>query len=199
MIPVGLGERWETLTITFKTFPCHVTAQSPVQALLALRAKEPFGPADVDKIVVEVADKVLSHHADPAPRDVATAQYSLPFTIALALHRDPGDPQSFLDGPNQNPAILELARRVALAPHAKDGANEDQMACRFFITLKDGRTLHIERTDFEGTSTSPLTRERLEQKFLKTSSTVLGEKQCAALLERLNNLENVQVAELFRF
>ena len=168
MIPVGLGERWETLTIAFKTFPCHVTAQSPVQALLALRAKQPFEPEDVDRIVVEVADKVLSHHDDAAPRDVATAQYSLPFTIALALHRDPGDPQAFLDGPNQNPAILELAKRVKLEPYAKDGANDDQMACRIFITLKNGRTFHIARTDFEGTATSPLTRERLEQKFLKT-------------------------------
>ena len=135
---------------------------------------------------------MLSHHDDAAPRDVATAQYSLPFTIALALHRDPGDPQAFLDGPNQNPAILELAKRVKLEPYAKDGANDDQMACRIFITLKNGRTLHIARTDFEGTATSPLTRERLEQKFLKTSSSVIGEKQRTELLARLNNLEDVE-------
>ncbi len=117
------GSRWETLTITFKTFPCHVTSQSPVQALLALRAQNKFAPEDVARIVLEVSDKVLSHHADPAPRDVATAQYSLPFTMALALYRDPGDPQAFLDGPNQNPAILELAKRVELVPYAKDGPN----------------------------------------------------------------------------
>lgn len=197
-ITAGLGERWETLTITFKTFPCHVTAQSPVQALLALRAKEPFGPANVDKVAIEVSDKVLSHHGDPAPRDVATAQYSLPFTIALALHRDPGDPQAFLDGPNQNTAILDLARRVELHPYAKEGPNNNDMACRLFITLKDGRTLSIARTDFEGTTTSPLTRERLEQKFLKTSSAALGEKQRTELLARLNHLEDVKVAELFR-
>ncbi len=198
VIPVGLGERWETLTITFKTFPCHVTSQSPVQALLALRAQHSFAPADVARIVIEVSDKVLSHHADPAPRDVATAQYSLPFTIALALFRDPGDPQAFLDGPNQNPAILELAKRVALEPYEKSGPNGNDMACRLHITLKDGPTLSIARTDFEGTTTSPLTRERLEQKFLKLSSTVLGEKPRIELLERLNDLESVKVAELFK-
>lgn len=192
------GSRWETLTITFKTFPCHVTSQSPVQALLALRAQNSFAPEDVAKITIEVSDKVLSHHADPAPRDVATAQYSLPFTMALALHRDPGDPQAFLDGPNQNPAILELARRVELLPYAKAGANNNDMACRLHITLNDGRTLSIARTDFEGTTTSPLTRERLEQKFLKLSSSVLGERERTALLARLNDLEDVKVAELFK-
>ena len=176
-ITSDLGTRWETLTITFKTFPCHVTSQSPVQALLTLRAQNTFAPEDVEKILIEVSDKVLSHHANPAPQDVATAQYSLPFTIALALYRDPGDPQAFLDGPNQNPAILELAKRVALAPYAKDGPNNNDMACRLHITLKDGRKLNIARTDFEGTTTSPLTRERLEQKFLKLSSSVMAESR----------------------
>jgi 2-methylcitrate dehydratase PrpD len=198
-ITSDLGTRWETLTITFKTFPCHVTSQSPVQALLTLRAQNTFAPEDVENILIEVSDKVLSHHANPAPQDVATAQYSLPFTIALALYRDPGDPQAFLDGPNQNPAILELAKRVALAPYAKDGPNSNDMACRLHITLKDGRTLRIARADFEGTTTSPLTRERLEQKFRKLSSTVMADKQRDELLTRLNALEDVKVAELFRF
>jgi 2-methylcitrate dehydratase PrpD len=193
-----LGTRWETLTITFKTFPCHVTSQSPVQALLTLRAQNTFAPEDVEKILIEVSDKVLSHHANPAPQDVATAQYSLPFTIALALYRDPGDPQAFLDGPNQNPAILELAKRVTLAPYAKDGPNNNDMACRLNISLKDGRKLSIARTDFEGTTTSPLTRERLEQKFLKLSSSVMAEKPRTELLARLNALEEVKVEELFR-
>ena len=157
-----------------------------------------FTPEDVAQITIEVSDKVLSHHADPAPRDVATAQYSLPFTIALALYRDPGDPQAFLDGPNQNPAILELAKRVALRPYSKDGPNTNDMACRLHIALKDGRTLSMAKTDFEGTTTSPLSRERLEQKFLKLSG-VIPEAQRTSLLARLNNLEDVKVAELFKF
>jgi 2-methylcitrate dehydratase PrpD len=169
-----------------------------VQALLALRAQHSFAPEDVTGIGIEVSDKVLSHHADPAPRDVATAQYSLPFTIALALYRDPGDPQAFLDGPNQNPAILALAKRVALRPYAKDGPNNNDMACRLHITLNDGRTLSIARTDFEGTTTSPLSRERLEQKFLKLSA-VIPDVQRMELLARLNALEDVKVEELFRF
>jgi 2-methylcitrate dehydratase PrpD len=198
LIAEGLGERWETLTITFKTFPCHVTSQSPVQALLALRAQNTFAPEDVARITIDVSDKVLSHHTETEPRDVATAQYSLPFTMALAMYRDPGDPQAFLDGPYQNPAIIELAKRVELRPYAKDGPNNNDMACRLHIVLKDGRSLKIEKTDFEGTVTSPLTRERLEQKFLKLTD-IIPEAQRTELLARLNNLEAVKVAELFQF
>src|ERR1700730_6898322 len=72
LMATGLGERWETLTITFKTFPCHVTSQSPVQALLALRAQHQFTPADVARITIEVSDKVLSGMVNTAPRDEAS-------------------------------------------------------------------------------------------------------------------------------
>ena len=58
--------------------------------------------------------------------------------------------------------------------------------------------MNIEKTDFEGTVTSPLTRERLEQKFLKLTG-IIPETQRTELLARLNNLENQKVAELFRF
>jgi len=72
------------------------------------------------------------------------------------------------------------------------------MACRLHIELKDGRTLRIAKTDFEGTTTSPLSRQRLEQKFLKLAD-VIPDAQRTALLARLNDLEDVKVAELFRF
>jgi 2-methylcitrate dehydratase PrpD len=54
------------------------------------------------------------------------------------------------------------------------------------------------KTDFEGTTTSPLSRQRLEQKFLKLTG-VIPKAQRTALLARLNNLEDVSVAELFKF
>jgi 2-methylcitrate dehydratase PrpD len=72
------------------------------------------------------------------------------------------------------------------------------MACRLHIELKDGRTLSLAKTDFEGTTTSPLSRERLEQKFLKLCG-VIPDAQRTELLARLNNLEAVKVSELFKF
>jgi 2-methylcitrate dehydratase PrpD len=72
------------------------------------------------------------------------------------------------------------------------------MACRLHIALQDGRTLSMAKTDFEGTTTSPLSRQRLEQKFLKLSA-VIPDAQRTALLARLNNLETMEVAELFKF
>ena len=144
----GLGTRWESLNIWFKMFPCHVTAQAPVRAMRQLAQQYRFGPQDVARIVIEVSDKVLSHHAERAPRDVGTAQYSVPFSVALALFRDPADPQAFLDGPNQDPKILELCKKIELRPYETAIAAGNNATCRLEVTLADGRTLVEQQNRF---------------------------------------------------
>jgi 2-methylcitrate dehydratase PrpD len=194
----GLGTRWESLKIWFKMFPCHVTAQSPVRAVQQLQREHRFGPQDVARIVIEVSEKVLSHHADPAPRDVGTAQYSVPFSVALALFRDPADPQAFLDGPNQNPEILDLSKRIELRPYGDTIAVGHNAICRLQVTLADGQTLSISKTDVDEADTPETSEQRIEQKFLNLASG-LAEDRRTELLARLNAIEEHDVAEIFSF
>ena len=195
-----LGARWETLTTAFKAFPCHVTAQAPVQALLDLKRQHAFVPLDVASFVLSASEKVLSHHADPAPKDVATAQYSVPYSLALALFRDPSYPRAFLDGPDQNEdiitlsrRIITLSRRIVLKPNDGENARND-LACRLDIVLRDGRALTMSRRDFEGTTTSPISRQRLREKFFFLSS--LETEHSQEIYNRLNRIEEWTVASL---
>jgi 2-methylcitrate dehydratase PrpD len=194
----GLGTRWESLNIWFKMFPCHVTAQAPVRAMRQLAQQYRFGPQDVARIVIEVSDKVLSHHAERAPRDVGTAQYSVPFSVALALFRDPADPQAFLDGPNQDPKILELCEKIELRPYEKAIAAGNNATCRLEITLADGRMLVSSKTDFDEDDASETLERRVERKFSNLTNT-LPAGRSAELLARLNAIEQQNVAELFSF
>jgi 2-methylcitrate dehydratase PrpD len=157
-----------------------------------------FDPQDVARIVIEVSDKVLSHHAERAPRDVGTAQYSVPFSVALALFRDPADPQAFLDGPSQDPKILELCKKIELRPYGKTIATGNNATCRLEITLADGRTLISSKTDFDEDDVSESPEKRVERKFLNLTNT-LPAGRSAELLARLNAIERQNVAELFSF
>jgi 2-methylcitrate dehydratase PrpD len=198
----GLGSRWDSLNIWFKMFPCHVTAQAPVRAIQQLPREHKFGIDDVARIVLAVSDKVLSHHADRAPTDVGTAQYSVPFSVALALFRDPADPQAFLDGPNQNPKILEVCRAIELRPYGSSigssiGAGHNA-ACRLDVTLKDGRILSIDKTDGDERDSSAAVEPLVEKKFFNLTSG-LPSGRPAELLGRLKAVEDRNVAELLRF
>ena len=46
----GLGETFETLNLCIKRFPCHITAHTPVQAVLDLKAEHGFGGHEVEAV-----------------------------------------------------------------------------------------------------------------------------------------------------
>ena len=51
-LTLGLGENYVTLSIYMKRFPCHGTAQAPLQALEEIRAERSFTPADIAGIEI---------------------------------------------------------------------------------------------------------------------------------------------------
>jgi 2-methylcitrate dehydratase PrpD len=193
----GLGTRWDSLNIWFKMFPCHVTAQAPVRAVQELQGCHKFTADDVAHIVLAASDKVLSHHADRAPTDVGTAQYSVPFSVALALFRDPADPQAFLDGPNQNPKILEICRAIELRPYGAITAGLNTN-CRLDVTLKDGRVLSIDKTDGDERDPSAAVEPLVEKKFFNLTG-ALPDDHAARLLARLKTIEDRSITSLFHF
>ena len=194
----GLGARWDSLNIAFKMFPCHVTAQAPVRAIRDLQRGHEFSPDDVARIVLYASDKVLSHHAERAPSDVGTAQYSVPFSVALALFRDPADPQAFLDGPQQNPKILDVCRAIELRPYATMIAAGHNATCRLEVTLKDGRTLAMDKGDDGRGEALAGIMPQVEGKFLNLTTGLPGARS-AELLARLKTIEDRGIASLFRF
>jgi 2-methylcitrate dehydratase PrpD len=194
----GLGTRWDSLNIWFKMFPCHVTAQAPVRAIQELQRAHKFTADDVARIVLAASDKVLSHHADRAPADVGTAQYSVPFSLALALFRDPADPQAFLDGPNQNPKILEICRAIELRPYGTAIAAGLNSTCRLDVTLKDGRVLSVDKTDGDERDPSAAVEPLVEKKFFNLTGALPGNRP-AELLARLKTIEDRDIASLFHF
>jgi 2-methylcitrate dehydratase PrpD len=65
------------------------------------------------------------------------AQYSIPFCVALALHREARDPESWDETALADPQIRALCRRVRLVPERS--AEHAGMASTVTIALADGR------------------------------------------------------------
>src|SRR5215472_16897837 len=91
----GFGTDYFTLDIMLKRYACHITAHNPVEATLDLRNEHKFTAADVAAITIAGNERMAKTNNIPAPGDMMMAQYSIPFSVALSLHRDPIDPRSF--------------------------------------------------------------------------------------------------------
>src|SRR5215468_1304630 len=160
----GLGETHLTMTAMIKRFACHITAHNPVEATLDLKEEHGFYGADIASIAVLGNERMARVNNIPAPADVMLAQYSIPFSVALCVYRDPRDPRAFDDSAVRDPEIRALAQEVTLS--VADGQASGDLACTLTITLKDGRVFTRRVTGFRGTPERPLDQAGLREKFL---------------------------------
>jgi 2-methylcitrate dehydratase PrpD len=182
-----LGSHWETLKICIKRYPCHVTAQAPVQALRELMTEHGFSGGDVAAISLSCSEKVLSHHDIRAPGDIMSAQYSVPFCVALALHRDPEDPRSFDESALRDPDILRTCANLRLqARHDLPSA----WSAALTVTLRDGRTLETLASGFLGMPAQPLTPADERRRFMLLATDPMDAEKATAWYERLMTLDS---------
>jgi 2-methylcitrate dehydratase PrpD len=176
----NLGHEFVTLSTVLKRYPCHATAHAAVGAVRALQQEHGFSGGEIDAITVTGTTRMIERHNIVEPADLMLAQYSLPFSVALALFREARDPQSWDMSALADPQIRQLARRVRLRP--QEGHGQGAMGSTAALTLADGK--RFERHEPSGM----LEPGALEDKFLRLTRGVLGGR-AAALYERLQNLE----------
>ncbi len=181
-----LKERWEVLHICMKRYACHMNAQTAVQSLRGLMSEHGFHGADVASILVEGHEKLASHHNIREPGDLMQAQYSVPFCVALALFRDPENPNSFVTGALDDASIRAACRIVELRANAQ--FNQTPLPTRITVRLKDGREFTRIGETFKGMPGDPLSSEDMRRKFMLLTA---GRDPASAerLLSRLENLE----------
>jgi 2-methylcitrate dehydratase PrpD len=124
---------------------------------------------------------MVERHNILEPADLMLAQYSIPFSVALALHREARDPESWDEAALADPQIRALCRRVRLVP--EPAAEHAGTASTLTIALVDGRRLEARA------ETGTLEQGELEDKFLRLTRNRLGERRAATLYERLQRLE----------
>jgi 2-methylcitrate dehydratase PrpD len=125
---------------------------------------------------------MVERHNILEPADLMLAQYSIPFCVALALHREACNPESFDETALRDPQIRALCRRVRLV--LEPGAEHAGTPGRVTIAVADGRR-------FEGRAENGMLEPgELEDKFLRLTRRALGEPGAAALFARLQRLED---------
>jgi 2-methylcitrate dehydratase PrpD len=199
----GLGERWLLLDMMVKAYACHGTFQSVIDAIHRFRRSHPYDVTRVERVTVTAAGTGGVHmleerFANREPRTVLGAQYSLPFSVALALSRDVGDPRSYSEETLWDPQVRALAGRVELVAEPGRFGGPGQPTAEVSVTIA-GQTFTLPVTDWKGAPTNPYTYDEMAEKFRLYARPHLPPDRIEEVIRRVRDLEQERdVAELAR-
>jgi len=192
----GLGETYLMVDTEHKPYPTCRWTHSSIDALDGILAEHPVDPRDAEQIrVVGFSSLQLCSHT--VPEDIVSAQYSLPYLLALRIHGRPLTP-ALSEQDLTDPDVLRTARRVVIEPDpeadrsffASTGAPRERPATVTVRTVRGETHTRTVRSG-RGGAGQKLTAEELREKFRGLVEPVVGPAGSEELLGGIEQLESV--------
>jgi 2-methylcitrate dehydratase PrpD len=197
----GIGKRWLLEHCTIKAYPCHATCQPIVGAIQQFKQSHPIDGDDVSRIVIRAgAETSQQRFLNRTPDSLMGAQYSVPFTVALALYRDLDDPINYDESALADRRIRRLTNQI----HWEEDDSHDlepRGAADIELTI-GGETYPLVARSFKGAPSDPLTFADAEAKFRRFTRSLLTIREQTEIVNRVHRLERATkvrpIAKLLR-
>jgi 2-methylcitrate dehydratase PrpD len=171
----GLGERYRIEANYFKLYACCRYNHFALDAIEALGRAHPLPADEVASVTVTTIPFGL-RMADPNPRTMLAAKFSIPWAVAARLVLGHAGVEAFTERALGDPRVRALAGRVAVAADPEMSPRRtDAPTARVTIALRDGRVLEQTATVVRGDADRPAPAEEIAGKFLALASAVIGE------------------------
>jgi 2-methylcitrate dehydratase PrpD len=188
----GLGERWAIQPPSLKSYPTHVTHQAVVQAIQEFKQAQPLKPQAITRVVIRGDPHIMDErHAVRQPETVMGAQYSLPFTTAVALTRDLSNPLVYNAETVRDPLVRELALRVELVPVEAAGHAEPGVYPAEVLIESHEHTYTLETKPHKGSPGNPFTWGEVCEKFRRCTGSIIDTGQATAIIGAVAVLDGV--------
>jgi 2-methylcitrate dehydratase PrpD len=194
----NLGERFETLNVGFKPYPCCGSNHTSIDAVKKILGAHPEVAAEqVEKISIRTSRATKLHVGWPyEPKSMTTAQMNLLFCVAVLLH----DRNFFVDQVTEKsirrPDVLATTKKIEVLedPQFEALGDEGRHGVNVEIQLRDGRSYSEKVLHAKGSDKHPMTAAEVLQKFRLLSSRVLTRSRVEKLEDTLLNLEKLDDA-----
>jgi 2-methylcitrate dehydratase len=197
-------EDLESVTRTIlKRYNAEIHSQSAIEGILNLRDRHRFIASTVQRIDIEIFDVAFNIIGGGEEGDKTLVQtkeaadHSLPYLIAAAILDGQVMPEQYLPDRIRRGDVQELLRKVHVrsAPDLSERFPRE-MSCRLTVRLQDGRVLSIEKNDYEGFLSRPMSWDNAVQKFTRLSEPHVAGSLRSQIVETVEHLENHRVRRL---
>jgi 2-methylcitrate dehydratase len=152
-------------------------------------------PADIASIHLELPDGLFLRAVhEPEkwhPQTRETADHSIPYLVAVALHDGVVTPASFTPQRIHDPALRALISKMTIDPNPEFSRRyPDEIHCRLEVTTGSGQK-HVAQCVYpKGFPQNPMSDADVEAKFRSCCAALLTAQQCDRALALLWSLED---------
>ena len=186
-----------------KKYNAEFHSQSALEGILELGESHQLRPEQVERIEIAIFDvsyNIIGGGEEGDKHRVRTkeeADHSLPYMVAVALIDEEVTPAQYAPERIVREDVQSLLRKVTIRPDDEFSKRfPREMPCRIQVFLKGGAVLTIEKHDYEGFYSRPMSWEKAAMKFERLAAPYTSERLRRSIEETVEQLENKLVRQL---
>jgi 2-methylcitrate dehydratase len=199
-----LRENLERVNRTIlKKYNAEIHSQSAIEGMVELMGEQGFTGREIDRIridIFDVAHLIIGGGVEGDKTIVRTkeeADHSLQYMVSAAALDGEVLPPQYEPERILKDDIQSLLRRVTVVPDPGFSRRfPDEHACRLTVTLKDGRTVTREKSDYEGFHTRPMSWAKVEEKFHRLAEYGVDVFRREEIVKAVRHLDDISVKDL---
>lgn len=200
------NEDLERVTNTIiKKYNAEIHSQSSLEGMIELKEKHGFTADEVDKIEIEIFD--VAYHIigggeegdKTIVRTKEEADHSLQYMVSAALLDGQVMPEQYEKNRIEADDIQSLLEKVKVTPKQEYSDRfPDEMPTNLTVHLKSGETYSIEKSDYEGFYTRPMSWETIIQKFEGLAEPYTSKELREQIIGTVQDFEQYSVSDLMK-
>lgn len=186
-----------------KKYNAEIHSQSATEGALELQQEHGFTAQEIEKIDIDIfdvayhiigggeeGDKTIVHSKEEA-------DHSLHYIVSVALLDGDIMPEQYQQERIERDDVQTLLRKVNVKPKEEYTARfPEEMPCTVRIELKDGTAHTIDKHDYEGFTSRPMTWNGAVDKFNRLAGPFLNDELRREIPDVVHHLENHTAADL---
>lgn len=197
----GLGTRWETLEVGFKSSPASNGSITAMHTLQRIMRTHGLAAGDIAGIRASVSTNTLEHCGwlfDPAAsKGVLAAQMNLRYGLAAMALDGEATPAQYAESRIASPDVAAFLSKIevrAWEPYDKDPAL--RLACTLEVRSREGRGYTDETLYRPGGLEDPMSGVELERKFMALASQVVSADRASKCMKHIQAIERAPRVEI---
>ncbi|MGV6873093.1 MmgE/PrpD family protein [Pseudochelatococcus sp. B33] len=185
-----------------KKYNAEIHSQSSIEGALELQAQHGFKAEEIERIEIDIFD--VAYHIigggeegdKTIIRTKEEADHSLQYMVGVALIDGNVLPAQYEPERILRDDIQGLLKRFTVRPSQEyTDRFPQEVATTITVTLKDGRKFSIDKADYEGFRTRPMSWETVIAKFNGLAAPFTSERARTSIVDAVQNIEKLRIRD----